>query len=80
MSKLKNKAPNHIIRPLLLRELARNNHKIFFMLFLAIWALQNGPKMMPEGLQVDQMYSLISKLKNKPLTKTLGPLSWKKWF
>jgi hypothetical protein len=34
----------------------------------------------PKGLQVDPMYDPISKLKNMPVTKSLGPLSYKKWF
>jgi hypothetical protein len=49
------------------------------MLFLAIWAPQNGPKKVHIGLQVGGMYGPIFKLKNKPVTKSVGPLFKKKW-
>jgi hypothetical protein len=50
------------------------------MPFLAIWAHPNGPKKVPKSLQVNRMYAPTSKLKNKLLTKSLGPLSYKKRF
>jgi hypothetical protein len=41
--------------------------------FGAIWALKNGPKKVLEGQLVGGTYGLITELKNKPLTKLLGP-------
>jgi hypothetical protein len=67
------------MRPILLGKKAQDNQKIGFLCsFFAIWAHQNGPQMVPKGQQVDQMYSTISKLKNKPLAKALplGPLHY----
>jgi hypothetical protein len=29
---------------------------------------------------MDRMYVLVSKLENKPLTKSLGPFFYEKWF
>jgi len=72
--------PNQIIRPILLGEMVENNQKFFvLMLFLAIWALSNGPKKVLRGLQVGGMYGPISELENRPLTKSLGPFFQEKW-
>jgi hypothetical protein len=51
----------------------------FFFNFEAIWAPQNAPKKVPQGPQVGRTYGPISKLKNKPLTKLLGPYFYEKW-
>jgi hypothetical protein len=40
----------------------------------AIWAPPNEPKKINKGLQVGRMYGPISKLKKKPITKSLGLL------
>jgi hypothetical protein len=74
VSKLKHN-PNKILRPILLGEVVQKNQKIvFFILFLAICGPQNGPKMLHKGSQMGKMYGPMFKLKNKPLTKSLGPL------
>jgi hypothetical protein len=79
MSKLENNPPYQIIKPIFLGEIVRNNLKTVFMLgcFFFIlgpfWAPPNGPKKVPEGPQVSGMYGPMSELKNKPLTKLLGP-------
>jgi hypothetical protein len=39
----------------------------------AIWAPPNGPKKVLKGLQVEYVYNLMYKLKNKRITKSLGP-------
>jgi hypothetical protein len=56
-------------------ETTRNQVFILFFVyhFGAIWAPPNGPKQVPEGPQVGGTYGRITKLKNKPLTKLLGP-------
>jgi hypothetical protein len=73
MSKLKNEAPNQIIRIIRLREIVRNNQKTdfhdAFSHFGSIWAPPNGPKWVPEDSQVGGMYGSMSELRNKPLTK-----------
>jgi hypothetical protein len=43
------------------------------MLFWGIWVPANGAKKVHRGLQVSRMYVPISKLKDKPLTISLGP-------
>jgi hypothetical protein len=46
------------------------------MLFLVIWGPfghPSKPQKIHKGLQVGGMYGLMSKLENKPLTKSLGP-------
>jgi hypothetical protein len=40
------------------------------MLFWGIWAPPIGPKQVLKGSQVNWMYVLMSKFKNKPLTKS----------
>jgi hypothetical protein len=58
------------------------------MLFLAVLEPFGHPQMDPKryskvkGLQLGGMYSSMSKLRNRPLTKSLGPLfcpKWSKW-
>jgi hypothetical protein len=44
------------------------------MLFWGIWAPKNGPKKVLKGPQVSGMYAPMSKLENKPLIKSVGPL------
>jgi hypothetical protein len=41
--------------------------------FWAIWALPFGPKKVPKGPQVGELYGPMSKLNNKPLIKLSGP-------
>jgi hypothetical protein len=57
--------------------MVRNNPQTsFYAVFSilgAIWVPQNGPKKVLKGLQVGWTYGPMSKLKNKPLTKLLGP-------
>jgi hypothetical protein len=49
-------------------------YAVFFIFSIwAIWAPPNGPKKVPEGQQVGETYGPMSELKNKPLTKLLGP-------
>ena len=68
------KAPNQINRPILVEEMIQNNQKIVFsVLFWGIWAPLNGPKKVLKGLQVGVMYGPMSKLKKKPLNKSIGP-------
>jgi hypothetical protein len=87
MSKLKKKAPNQILRPILLGKMVQNNQKLCFLCcFFVIWrpfGHPNGPKKVPKGSQVGNsamystmysaMYSAMYKLENKPLAKSLGP-------
>jgi len=47
---------------------------ICFTLFLAFWAPPNGPKKVPNTGLVGRMNGPMSKLRNKPLTKSFGPL------
>jgi hypothetical protein len=54
MSKLKIKAPNQNIRPIILGEMVQNNQKtvyflVFFLSFGAIWAPLNRPKKVDKG-------------------------------
>jgi hypothetical protein len=60
--------------------MVQNNQKIFFMLFLAIWAHQNRPKKEHKGPQVGEMYGPMSGLEFRPLTKSLGSFFLDKWF
>jgi hypothetical protein len=57
--------------------MVRNNQKTGFYAgffhFGAIWAPSNGPEKVPKGPQIGRRYDLMSKLKNKPVTKLLGP-------
>jgi hypothetical protein len=58
----------------MLGETVQDNQKIVFLCcFLAVWATPNGPRKVHKGPQVGGMYGLMSKNKNKPLTKALGP-------
>jgi hypothetical protein len=71
-----------MIRPILLGEIVRNNQKTGFhavFLFVAIWAPPYGPKKVPKGPQVGETFGVMSKLKNKPLTKLLGLFFLEKW-
>ena len=59
--------------------MVQNNHKkVFFMLFFVNVGPLGHPQMdkkkVDKGLQVGGMYGPMSKLKDKPLTKSLGPL------
>jgi hypothetical protein len=46
---------------------------LFSCYFEAIRAPPNRPKKVLKGLQVEYMYNLMYKLKNKGITKPLGP-------
>jgi hypothetical protein len=63
--------------------MVQNNQKtVFYAAFVfwgAIWAPQNQPKKVPKGFQLGEMYGLMSKLKNKPLTKAAGAFLYEKW-
>jgi hypothetical protein len=77
MLKLKNKPPKQII---VLEDMVQNNRVfMLFFHFVTICSPLNGPKMVPNGLQVGKMYRPMSKLKNKPLTKSYGPFCKEKW-
>jgi hypothetical protein len=64
--------------------MVQNNKKQVFMLFIphvgAIWAPPNEPKKVPKGSQVGRTYGPMRKLKDKHLTKLLGPFFKEKWF
>jgi hypothetical protein len=45
----------------------------------AIWAPPNQPKNVQNGPKMGRMYGPMFKLKNKPLTESLGPIFKKKW-
>jgi hypothetical protein len=42
------------------------------MLFWGIWAPPNGPKKVHKGPRLGEMYLPVSKLENKPLTKSIA--------
>jgi hypothetical protein len=55
---------------------------LVFYFFGAIWAPPNGPKRNHKGTQRSSSggtYGPMSKFKNKPLTKLLGPFFKEKW-
>jgi hypothetical protein len=81
MSKLKNKPLAKPLGPFFQEKWSKTTRKLFFKLFsfFAIWAPPNRPKKDHKGLQVGRMNGPMSKLKNKPLTKSLGPLFKEKW-
>jgi hypothetical protein len=59
----------------------RKKKKVFVFGHLgAIWAPANRLKKEDKSPLLGGMYSPMSKLKNKPLTKSLSPLSMEKWF
>jgi hypothetical protein len=57
----------------------QKNKKIVFYAFFGHLGPLNGPKKIHKGPQVGGMYGPMSKLKNKPLTKALGPFFQDKW-
>jgi hypothetical protein len=73
MSELENKPLTKLIGPFFQEKLSETTSKKgFYAVFShvgAIWALPNGPKKVPEGLQVGRTYGLMSGLKKNPLTK-----------
>jgi hypothetical protein len=71
ISMLENK-PLTKIRPILAKEMVQTQ-KIVFYAVLGHLGTPNGPKKVLKGPQMDRMYVLMSKLENKPLTKSLGP-------
>jgi hypothetical protein len=81
MSTLRNKP--QIIRLIHLGEMVQNNQKTGFCTvfshFGAIWAPPDGPKKVLKGPQVGGRFGPMSKLRNMPVTKLLGPFFWEKW-
>jgi len=59
--------------PILLREMVQNSQKIFLYAVLGHLGTPNGPKKVVKDQQVGWMYGLMSELKNRPLTKSVGP-------
>jgi hypothetical protein len=70
------KAPNQIIKPILLGKIVQNNQKTSFRAVFSILGPfghpHRDPKREPKGPQVGETFGLMSKLKDKPLTKLLG--------
>jgi hypothetical protein len=86
MYKLKNKPLTKSLGPYSLKlgpfSLKQPQNRFFIPLFYhfgAIWEAPNGPKKVLKGPQVGGMYDPMSKLKNKPLTKSIGPFLQEKW-
>jgi hypothetical protein len=79
MFKLKNNPLTKSLGPFFQEKWSKTTRKQgFFMLFFfyhfeAIRVPQNGPKKVNKGPPVGMMYGPMSKLKNKSLTKLLGP-------
>jgi hypothetical protein len=71
------KTPNQFIRPIPLGEMVRkNSNQVCYAVFGhlgAIWTSPSEPQKIQKRPQVDGMYGPMSKLLNKPLTKSLGP-------
>jgi hypothetical protein len=68
------------MRLILLGKMVQNNQKIGFLAtFGHFGAPQNGPKNILKVPQLGGISRLVSDLKNKPLTKSLGPFFWEKW-
>jgi hypothetical protein len=78
MRKLINKPLTKLLGPFFKEKWSETSRKQVYMLFFfhfgAIWAPLNGPKKVLKGLLVGGTYGPISKLKNKPLTKSFVPL------
>jgi hypothetical protein len=79
MCKLKNKPLTKLLGLFFKEKWSETTRKQVFMLgfFLhcgAILVPLNGSKKVPKGLLVGRTYGPMPKLKNKPLTKLLGPL------
>jgi hypothetical protein len=73
VSLLKNGPLTKLIGPFLRKKWSKTARKWVFMLFWGIWAPPKGPIEVLKGLQVGGMYVPMSKLENKPLTKSIGP-------
>jgi hypothetical protein len=73
MSKLEDKPLTKSLGPFLQEKWSKTARNYFSMQFGGIWAPPNGRKKVHKGLQVGQIYVSMSKLKNKPLTESLGP-------
>jgi hypothetical protein len=77
MSLLKNKPLTKLLDPFIYGKWSKQPENrylcCFFLHFGAIWAPLNGPKKVPKNPQVGGGYGPMSKLKNKPLAKLLGP-------
>jgi hypothetical protein len=78
MSKHKNKPLTKSIGPFLQEKWSKTTRKqVFYAVFghfKAIWASPNGSKKVHKALQVSGMYIPMSKHRNRPLRKSLGPL------
>jgi hypothetical protein len=77
MSKLENKPLTKLLASFFQEKLSKTTRKQLFMLgffnFGVIQASPNWNKKLPKGPQVGGTYSSMSKLKDKLLTKSLGP-------
>jgi hypothetical protein len=75
--KLESKPLTKSLGPFFKEKCSKTTKKhVFYSIFGytgSIWAPPHGPKKVDEGIQVSRMYNPMSKLRNKPLTKTLGP-------
>jgi hypothetical protein len=79
MSKHKNKPLTKSLGPFLRDKWSNTTRKqdlywVFFAHFRAIWASPNGSKKVHKGLQINGMYGPMSKHRNRPLSKSLGPI------
>ena len=66
-------APNQINRPILIGEMVQNSHKMGVYAVLGHLGTPNWSQKVHNGPQVGGMYVPMSKLKNKPLNKSIGP-------
>ena len=73
ISKLKDKPLTISLGPYKKKSGPKQPENKFFMLFGGIWAPPNGREKVQKGPQLGKMYLLVSKLENKPLTKSIGP-------
>jgi hypothetical protein len=74
MSKQKNKLLAKSLGPFFQEKWYITTRKqVCYAVFHHFGAPPNGPEKIDKGPQVGRMYGLMSELKNKPLTKYLGP-------
>jgi hypothetical protein len=73
MSKHKNKLLTKSLGLFFQEKWSKTTRKqVFYAVFGHFGAAPNGTKKIHKGLQVSKMYGLMSELKNKPITKSLG--------
>jgi hypothetical protein len=81
---MKKKLLHETFGPSLKRNGPKEPENSFFLYcFSSFWGHLGTPKQsqkVDKGLQVCRIYGLISNLKNKPPTKSLGPFFKEKWF